>query len=105
MVFNFYINPETPTRKHGRVEPERASQRPACDSRPQLPIHVCAPVAPGEGLLVFVWLLVSSKDVVGGIACRPFDTTSFCLANNRVRACNPVNRSLSTCGRVLEINY
>lgn len=26
VVFNFYINPETPTRKHGRVEGGSASQ-------------------------------------------------------------------------------
>lgn len=34
---------------------------------------------------MFVWSVASSKDVVGGIAWRPFDTTPFCcLVNNRV---------------------
>ena len=72
VVFHFYINPETPTRKHGRVEGGRMwFLMPITYSRRRLV----------RGLLMFVWSAAASKDVVGEKRVPPFDTAPLCLLN------------------------
>lgn len=63
VVFNFCINPETPTRKHGRVEERSGLAAPRVIHDP----NYLFTSAPHERLLVFVWLVASYKDVVGEI--------------------------------------